>query len=289
MDIESLGEGEYWENVIAKMGEEGMDFRRRSDFVSRDPKVYWEDGELTKRILAYPYSALRALVGPGKRVLDLGSGSGGIAYMLASLGADVLGVDIQENTIARLNREVAKETELKLKFEVADLNRVEFPANSFDVVVSWNTFHHIKETDHLISVIKKALKPDGVFVLLEHDHRHSLLRNILAAGFWIILPTREKFLAKLKLIFARARGKGGEALSPAEDCASEDYLKKISHAFRPIEKKSFLGFTTPFIARIRGGKFRWFFVGMVNALDRLLIRAGILRGEQLFMVLRNRK
>jgi 2-polyprenyl-3-methyl-5-hydroxy-6-metoxy-1,4-benzoquinol methylase len=289
LNQKSKAEGDYWADVNAELKGQGLSFRNREDFVAKDPKYYWEDGNLMKKILGYPKSSLRSYIKPGIKALDLGSGSGGNSYMMAKLGADVLGVDVQERTIKFLNEEIADEKDLKLKFEVGDLNVKEFPENEYDLVLSWNSFHHVEETDYLISQVKKTLKPDGVFILFEHQHTSSLLRKGLAAFFWLLLPTREGFKEKWQIIRGRAKGKGEDELSPAEDSAHEDYLDKLKAAFELQEEKSFLGFTSPFIARIRGQRLlRPIFVSIVNSLDRLLIGLNLLKGEQVYLVFKKK-
>ena len=292
MDIDqtSQAEGKYWENVISTLQNDGLDFRTREDFVAKDPKYFWEDGDLMKMIMPYPKAFLKSQIKPGMKTLDLGSGSGGNSYLMAKLGADALGVDVQEENIRYLNQELKKEPELKIRFEVNDLNVATFPENQFDLVLSWNSFHHIKNTDHLIQEIQKSLKPDGLFILLEHQHTQSMFRKALGAFFWLLLPTRERFMEKFQLIRGRAHGKSEETLSPAEDSADHDYLDSLKKAFVLEDERAYLGFTGPFIARIRAGKgLKSFLVKMVDGLDRAFIKMRLIKGEQLFLVLRNRK
>ncbi|MBI5413047.1 class I SAM-dependent methyltransferase [Candidatus Peregrinibacteria bacterium] len=267
-DEEALKEGRYWENVIANLSSEGLNFRAREDFVAKDPKCYWEDGRIAKRVLEYPRKAFKGKIRHGMKVLELGSGSGGNSYIMAKLGADVLGMDIQENIVEYLNKEIASEPDLKLKFQVGDLNKADLPENHFDLILSWNTFHHIQNAERLMVEVKKSLKKDGLFVLLEHQHTDSIIRKFLAAFFWLALPTREKFAEKWKIIAGRAKGKSEVELSPAEDSAPEDYIQKLKEAFSVKEEKSYFGFTAPFIARIRApSKVRSMLVSAINALN----------------------
>lgn len=71
-------------------------------------KALWEKGDFT-RIAATMRESGEALVKSlgitkGQKVLDLGCGDGTTALPAASLGADVLGVDIAENLVAAGNR-----------------------------------------------------------------------------------------------------------------------------------------------------------------------------------------
>ena len=76
----------------------------------------------------------------GRRVLDLGSGEGFVAGMLAERAATVTGVDIDERTVdhARLNYEAPN-----VKFRVgsaADLS--DFAEDAFDAVVAFEVIEH---------------------------------------------------------------------------------------------------------------------------------------------------
>jgi SAM-dependent methyltransferase len=104
-------------------------------------KALWEKGDFT-RIAATMRESGEALVrtlgiGPGLVVLDLGSGDGTTALPAATLGADVLGVDIAGNLVAAGNAR-ARELGLEnLRFEEGDASDLrELPDDSFDLVVS---------------------------------------------------------------------------------------------------------------------------------------------------------
>ena len=104
-------------------------------------KALWEKGDFT-RIAATMRASGEALVGTlgiteGLDVLDLGCGDGTTAIPAATLGANVLGVDIAENLVAAGN---ARARDLGLshcRFQVGDASRLgELADASFDLVVS---------------------------------------------------------------------------------------------------------------------------------------------------------
>lgn len=91
-------------------------------------------------------TALIALVEPRRdeAVLDVGTGSGGLALLAARTGADVTGIDIAEDGIERA-RTRAKDEGLDIRFDVGDAQSLPYPEAAFDVVVS--TFGVIFATD----------------------------------------------------------------------------------------------------------------------------------------------
>jgi SAM-dependent methyltransferase len=81
---------------------------------------------------------------PGESVLDVGTGSGGLALSAARTGADVSGIDIAEDGIERA-RARAKDEGLDIRFDVGDAQFLPYADAAFDVVVS--TFGVIFATD----------------------------------------------------------------------------------------------------------------------------------------------
>ena len=104
-------------------------------------KALWEKGDFT-RIAESMRESGEALVGKlgitkGLKILDLGSGDGTTALPAASLGADVLGVDIASNLVEAGNKR-AKELGLgNCKFQEGDASNLhELKDHTFDLVVS---------------------------------------------------------------------------------------------------------------------------------------------------------
>lgn len=103
----------------------------------------------------------------GKRVLDLGCGYGWHCRYAVEHGAvSVLGVDISNKML-----EVAQEKNCatQITYQCAALEDLDYPAQSFDVVISSLTFHYIKNFASLCRMIYHSLTDGGVFVFsVEH-------------------------------------------------------------------------------------------------------------------------
>ena len=76
--------------------------------------------------------------------LTLGCGAGRCERELVQNGVcqSFHGIDISEKAIATA-REIAKEQNLPLTYEVADLNFVKLPEKTFDLVVAQTCLHHV--------------------------------------------------------------------------------------------------------------------------------------------------
>ncbi|MBW2977957.1 class I SAM-dependent methyltransferase [Candidatus Woesearchaeota archaeon] len=286
-------EQKYWEQHSKSIMESGFDFREKETFCADDPVQIWEDmpvqnlffGDLKKRIFE--------LAGqPGLKVLELGSGSGWLAYELAMRGAEVKGLDIVSDVINKLNNEVAKLPHLKLQFIEADINNADLGTNQFDRVVIWDSLHHFSAAPEIIQKIHTALKKDGMLIFCEHIGRQGV-RGLLSKGLgymaWLTLPTREKFSEKLLTPFQRLKPKKSEKheVSPFEDVARpEEYLSQVKKLFEIVEYSQVLSLARPFVARIRRktNTKKMSLAKKVAKLDRMLIRLKVLRGEYIFIV-----
>lgn len=105
-------------------------------------------------------------VGPlvGLRVLDAGSGNGGISIAFANHGALVEGVDIEEDLVA-IARAEANTQGSSAKFSWYEGTTLPFPNGSFDAAVSASVLEHVTDPVHFLSEILRVLKPGGVFYL----------------------------------------------------------------------------------------------------------------------------
>jgi SAM-dependent methyltransferase len=106
--------------------------------------------------------ALAAALVSGKSVLDIASGEGYGSRLLASVAADVTGVDVAETAIAhaRMAYQAAN-----LRFLQGDCCNIPTPAASFDAVVSFETLEHVHEHDRVYAELKRVLKPGGILVI----------------------------------------------------------------------------------------------------------------------------
>lgn len=99
---------------------------------------------------------------PGERLLDIGSGWGGLARFAAeNYGVEVVGI-----TISKEQQRLARErcSGLPVTFELMDYRDL---SGRFDKVVSVGMFEHVgpKNHDHYFSMVDRVLKEDGLFLL----------------------------------------------------------------------------------------------------------------------------
>lgn len=110
--------------------------------------------------------ASKLLLGSGQKVLDIGSGWGGLALYLARLsGTEVTGVTLSVEQ-QKVSEQRAKELGLadRVRFKLLDYRKVE---GRFDRIVSVGMFEHVGAAHYreFFRKVKSLLKDDGVAVL----------------------------------------------------------------------------------------------------------------------------
>jgi ubiquinone/menaquinone biosynthesis C-methylase UbiE len=113
----------------------------------------------------------------GKDVLDYGCGPGYLAKFLVADGArSVTGIDVSEAEIEQAReRAEANGVADKCRFLVADAHAMDFPDDSFDVIVGDSILHHLELRKALLE-IKRVLRPGGRAVFLEPLWHNPILR-----------------------------------------------------------------------------------------------------------------
>lgn len=103
----------------------------------------------------------------GKRVLDLGCGYGWHCKYAADHGAvSVLGTDISHRMLEMARQ---KNSDPRITYQCAAMEDLDFPAESFDCVISSLAFHYVKDFPGLAFRIGRWLKPGGDLVFsVEH-------------------------------------------------------------------------------------------------------------------------
>jgi len=109
-------------------------------------------------------------VGPGERVLEVGSGLGLLAADVAASapGVEVTGVERSPDQLA------AAIPAPGVRHVQGDAHRLEFASGSFDVVYARYLLEHVADPAAVVSEMHRVIRPGGRIALQENDI--SLLR-----------------------------------------------------------------------------------------------------------------
>lgn len=130
-------------------------------------ELVWGEGFLSPGGPAEIEAALGGRDIRGAKVLDIGSGIGGIDVLLVErFGAGhVTGIDVEADNIERARRRAAeKRLGTRINYRLVQPGPLPFAAESFDVVFSKDAIIHIADKEALFSDIFRLLSPGGRFI-----------------------------------------------------------------------------------------------------------------------------
>jgi SAM-dependent methyltransferase len=146
----------------------------------------------------------------GKRVLDAACGEGYGSALLADVAASVVGADISEQAVAHARDRYGNRT--NLRFERADATRLDVAADSFDLIVSFETLEHVDAQESLVAGFARALTDDGLLVISSPDKKTYSDDRGFANEFHVRELYRDELLKLLRPHFPHVRLYGQKLL-----------------------------------------------------------------------------
>lgn len=132
----------------------------------------------------------------GKMVLELGSGNGVNALIMASYGAKVVAVDIAPSSACLINK-TAKLLSLTTQLQTAtcDILDLQLPSERFDFIVGKGFLHHLthEQEEHCLKQCAMWLKGTGEARFFENAENNILIDYL---RWYIPLPGRPSCLNK---------------------------------------------------------------------------------------------
>ena len=169
-------------------------------------EIIWGEGYLSP---GGPDEVGRILDGldlKGRKVLDIGCGTGGISLSLAADygAAKVIGVDVEDPVLATANRRAAAAGLAdRVEFVKVAPGPLPFGDSEFDLIFSKDAMIHIPDKEALFADVFRLLKPGGWFAasdwLSSHDGEPTLVmkRYLEAEGLSFGLGSPERYRTAL--------------------------------------------------------------------------------------------
>lgn len=107
--------------------------------------------------------------GSGLRILDIGTGTGFFAILMARLGHRVTGIDLTPAMLAEAHT-LADALELNVVFLEMDAQQLKFPGESFDVILSRNLTWTLPEPVKAYQEWYRVLKKGGILMNFDADY-----------------------------------------------------------------------------------------------------------------------
>jgi len=133
-----------------------------------------------------------AASGPHQRALDLATGTGDIAFALASLDSRVVALDITERMIALARRKTAARRSASRTgdrdagepvFVLGDMTALPFAGACFDVVTTGYGLRNVPDLNAAIDEMLRVLKPGGCALSLDFNRPSNRLVRAAYLGY----------------------------------------------------------------------------------------------------------
>ncbi len=102
-------------------------------------------------------------------ILDIGTGTGFFAFLLAEKGHHVTGIDLTPAMIDEAKR-IANKMSLSVDFFVMDAEKPDFPAKSFDAIVTRKLTWTLPHLPQAYEAWHELLKPGGLLINFDADY-----------------------------------------------------------------------------------------------------------------------
>jgi 2-polyprenyl-3-methyl-5-hydroxy-6-metoxy-1,4-benzoquinol methylase len=211
-----------------------------------------------------------------KRVLDVGSGYGGMLISMAEQGADVVGVEINPER-AEMGRRRIADLGMKIPYHQADICDAGMSERlgEFDVVVCHDVLEHVLDPKRVIESLCRMLRPNGVIYVqmpnkygidqLMSDHHYALtgisaLSRAQAIEYFCLAtgaPAVEYSVGfeRGERYYMAAFKRGGVKLNPVDRFPSMEhvlwYAPLVSKMCTRLEKEIYPGLRPELQKRIR--------------------------------------
>ena len=100
-----------------------------------------------------------------ERALDAGTGTGALAFALAPLVGEVVGVDVVPELLEQARARAAETP--NVSFLEGDITTLEFDRASFDLAGTLRTIHHVARPELAVAELARVTRPGGTVLVVD--------------------------------------------------------------------------------------------------------------------------
>ena len=183
--------------------------------------------------------------GPVRRAAALGCDgtTAVVTWLGARASAELDLYDLSARQLGRVAQAVAAHPSgVQLRLIETDLNFARLPPDTYDVIWSAGTLHHLYNLEHVLEEIDRALRPGGIFVVhdsvVERRHQYSERRIACVNALVSEMP------ARFRLEREPLAPVAPELLSPFCAVRSDDVLRLVRERFDILHERT-TGYLAP--------------------------------------------
>ncbi len=184
----------------------------RKDIMAKEPtqKVwddFWEREKSVEDIYPTSISIIENLLSAtdvkGKKILEVGAGTGRDSIHLCRNGADVTVIDYSDNALYKVQESIAG-SDAPVKLVRGDGTRLPFDDESYDIVFHQGLMEHFKDPLPLFRENVRVLKKGGLLLVdvPQRYHIYTIIKHLLIAfDKWFAGWETEYSIKQLRRIF----------------------------------------------------------------------------------------
>ncbi len=167
----------------------------------------------------------------GMEVADIGAGTGLISRLIAQeVGPDgtVYAVDVAKSMVDHIEKTAREEDIPSLKAVLGKPRSPSLAPNSVDVICIIDAYHHFEYPAAMLAEIRKALRPDGLLMLIDFKRIEGVSRDFIL----------EMVRAGEGTFTDEFLDAGFELVERRDDMFPENYLLKFRHRPEPEQESA---------------------------------------------------
>jgi cyclopropane fatty-acyl-phospholipid synthase-like methyltransferase len=103
----------------------------------------------------------------GKKIMDIGAGTGYFSVKLAAKGANVIAADVSDDFQDYLKKRIKEEDISNIELRKLPYDSPELEKNEVDKVLIVNTYHHIEDRISYFKKVRKGINSEGELVIID--------------------------------------------------------------------------------------------------------------------------